>query len=63
MRGSRLCALAATIVIGLLLSPGLFAQATGDFRSFQNGNWNDVNSWERFNGSIWENPAPNTPTT
>jgi len=61
MRGSRLCALAATIVIGLLLSPGLFAQATGDFRSFQNGNWNDVNSWERFNGSTWVNPAPNTP--
>ncbi len=25
----------------------------GEFRSHQSGNWNDVNSWERFNGSIW----------
>ena len=64
MRSSRLIAVAATIaVFFVLLSPGLLAQTTGDFRSFQNGNWNDVNSWERYNGTIWVNPAPSTPTT
>lgn len=35
---------------------------TGDFRSHQSGNWNDVNSWERYNGTMWEYPAPHFPT-
>lgn len=39
-----------------------FGQASGDFRSFQSGDWNNVNTWERFNGSSWINPAPSTPT-
>jgi len=39
-----------------------YSQATGDFRSFATGNWNNVNTWERFNGTIWVNPAPNAPT-
>jgi hypothetical protein len=34
---------------------------TGTFRSHQSGDWNDVNSWERFNGSAWVNPAPSLP--
>ncbi|HLE33331.1 MAG TPA: T9SS type A sorting domain-containing protein [Bacteroidota bacterium] len=61
MKCSRLFAL--VVVIGLMLSPALLAQSTGDFRSFQNGNWNDVNSWERYNGSIWVNPAPTIPAS
>jgi len=44
-----------------ILSTSL-AQTTGEYRSFQTGNWNDVNSWERFDGSSWTNPAPATPT-
>ena len=61
MKGLRLLVVAAVAGLGVLLSSSAFAQATGDFRSFQNGNWNDVNSWERYNGSTWVNPAPNTP--
>ncbi|MBA6155309.1 hypothetical protein H3Z83_02040 [Tenacibaculum sp. S7007] len=37
------------------------AQTTGDFRSRQNGNWNDPNSWEYYNGTIWVNPATTYP--
>ncbi|MFC2125343.1 T9SS type A sorting domain-containing protein [Bacteroidota bacterium] len=37
--------------------------STGDFQSFQNGAWNSVNSWSRYNGSSWINPAPNVPTS
>lgn len=40
-----------------------YAQATNDYRSFQDGPWNDVNTWERFDGSVWVNPAPATPTS
>jgi hypothetical protein len=39
-----------------------FGQSAGDFRSFGTGDWNNVNTWERFNGSSWVNPAPSTPT-
>ena len=35
----------------------------GYFRSFQSGNWNDVNSWEWNNGTEWVHPAPNAPAT
>lgn len=39
------------------------AQAVNDYRSFQDGPWNDVNTWERFDGSVWVNPAPAIPTS
>jgi hypothetical protein len=29
------------------------AQATGDFRSAATGNWEDISTWETFNGSDW----------
>jgi phage baseplate assembly protein gpV len=35
----------------------------GEFRSFKSGNWNDVNTWSKYNGSEWINPAPGFPTT
>ncbi|MDZ7288746.1 MAG: endo-1,4-beta-xylanase [candidate division KSB1 bacterium] len=33
----------------------------GNFRSFQSGSWNDINSWEWNNGTAWVHPAPNAP--
>lgn len=36
---------------------------TGDYRSFATGNWNNVNTWQRFNGTSWINPAPTSPTS
>lgn len=51
------------LVIFLLLSSLMsFGQTAGDFRSINTGDWNNVNTWERFNGAIWVNPAPYTPT-
>ena len=49
-------------VASLLFATTAFGQGSGDFRSHQSGNWNDVNSWERFDGAVWVYPAPNTPT-
>lgn len=34
----------------------------GEFRSFQSGDWDDVNTWERYDGSEWVNPVPSVPT-
>jgi endo-1,4-beta-xylanase len=34
----------------------------GNYRSHQNGNWNDVKTWENYDGSQWISPAPNTPS-
>lgn len=39
----------------------LSAQNAGDYRTHQSGNWNDVNTWEQYDGSNWVNPAPNIP--
>ncbi len=36
--------------------------SVGEFRSFKSGDWNDVNTWERYDGSAWINPAPSIPT-
>lgn len=50
------------IFILFFLTGKLFGQSVGDFRSFQSGDWNNVNTWERFDGAFWVNPAPGTPT-
>lgn len=52
----------STFLIVFLLPLISFAQATGDFQSFQNGNWNTTSTWARWDGANWINPAPNTPT-
>ncbi|MGB4206048.1 MAG: hypothetical protein WBJ84_10585 [Bacteroidales bacterium] len=39
----------------------LFSQEIGDFRTKQNGNWNQTTTWQRFNGVSWEN-ATTIPT-
>jgi hypothetical protein len=33
----------------------IFAQASGDFRSTTTGNWGTSTTWQRYNGSSWEN--------
>lgn len=34
----------------------------GEIRSYQSGNWNDVNTWEQFDGANWVHPASNSPS-
>ena len=33
----------------------------GDYRSHQTGDWTDVNTWERYDGTTWVTPAPTYP--
>ena len=35
----------------------------GSYRSFQSGNWNDVNTWEQYNGTAWAHPASASPSS
>ncbi|MDZ7261520.1 MAG: T9SS type A sorting domain-containing protein, partial [candidate division KSB1 bacterium] len=39
-----------------------FLTIPGNYRSYQSGNWNDVNTWERYNGTAWVYPAPTIPS-
>lgn len=34
---------------------------TGDFRTHQSGNWKDLTTWERYDGTQWVSPAPEFP--
>ena len=34
----------------------------GTIRSYQSGNWNDLNSWEHYDGSQWIHPVTGVPT-
>ncbi len=49
------------LLIVFLYSVNLYSQSVGDYQSFQSGNWSDVNSWSRWDGTQWVNPAPSTP--
>jgi endo-1,4-beta-xylanase len=40
-----------------------YLTAEGSYRSHHNGPWNDLNTWERYNGSSWITPALALPTT
>lgn len=51
-----------TTVFFLLFTFIIQAQSTGDFRSFQTGNWNQTATWERYDGSVWV-AAASTPTS
>ena len=33
----------------------------GDYQTHQTGDWTDLNSWERWDGTVWANPAPAYP--
>ena len=37
----------------LLWHAAVTAQSTGDYRSAGNGNWTNVNSWQRYDGTNW----------
>ncbi len=37
----------------LFINKASIAQIIGDYRSKQTGNWNDFNTWERYDGSAW----------
>ena len=39
----------------------MLSQSSGDFKSHQTGNWNATSTWEKWDGSTWITPAPNTP--
>jgi hypothetical protein len=39
----------------------VFSQTTGDYRSTKSGLWNDVSSWQYFDGSSWITPSINSP--
>jgi xylan 1,4-beta-xylosidase len=39
-----------------------YYQPIGEFQSFQSGNWNDVTTWARYDGTAWIHPAPIVPT-
>ena len=52
-----------TLIVVLFFAHNSMSQAVGDFRSFATGNWNVAGNWERFDGAIWVNPAPNFPTS
>jgi hypothetical protein len=47
------------ILILLLLVAGgkAWGQSTNDFRTRASGNWNNTNTWERYNGATWTNDA------
>lgn len=34
----------------------------GEIRSYQSGNWNDVNTWEQYDGANWIHPASGNPS-
>lgn len=51
----------AMLLVPLLWAVVATAQTAGDYRTYQAGNWSNVNVWERFNGGTWENPAPAAP--
>lgn len=33
----------------------------GELRSFKSGNWNDTNTWAKYDGATWVNPSPEAP--
>ncbi|HOP59240.1 MAG TPA: hypothetical protein PLR52_07460, partial [Bacteroidales bacterium] len=36
----------------------MYSQSVGDYRSVTNGVWTDRSIWERFDGSVWDQPTP-----
>ncbi len=38
-------------------------QPTGEFRSSQTGDWNDVSTWAQYDGTTWIHPAPHVPSS
>jgi hypothetical protein len=49
------------MLVGFAFTTNVLSQAVGDFQSYQAGDWNNVNTWSRWSGTAWTNPAPYTP--
>jgi hypothetical protein len=47
------------LIAGILILAGIevTAQSIGDYRSAQDGNWNLLNRWVRWNGAAWATPS------
>lgn len=41
----------------------VFGQSTDDYRTRQSGNWNALTTWERYNGTTWQNLTGAAPLT
>jgi xylan 1,4-beta-xylosidase len=39
-----------------------YYRRTGEIKSYQSGNWNDVNTWAQYDGTNWVHPVSNTPS-
>jgi xylan 1,4-beta-xylosidase len=39
-----------------------YYRPVGEIKSFQSGNWNDVNTWEQYDGANWVNPVSHNPS-
>lgn len=50
------------LILALLFCIANASALNGDYRTHQSGNWNDVNTWERHDGTNWIYPALTTPT-
>jgi hypothetical protein len=48
------------LVTGIILISGNItrSQSVGDYRSSQSGNWNDISTWEQFDGTNWVTEYP-----
>lgn len=51
----------SVIFLCLIFIVEIPGQTIGDFQSFQTGDWNNVGTWARWDGSSWVNPAPSIP--
>ena len=39
-----------------------YYRPVGEIKSYQSGNWNDVNTWAQYDGTNWVHPVSNTPS-
>lgn len=51
------------LLVSLFFSLEICAQATGDFRTRQSGDWTGTSTWQTFNGTDWVNTTSNPHST
>jgi hypothetical protein len=54
----NLYALLILLVTGLASVDNAFSQNVGDYQTQDDGNWNDIDTWEKWDGSGWDNCVP-----
>lgn len=60
---NKLTTMIGSCLMIFIMSGVVFSQSAGDFQSHQSGLWDDLNTWERYNGSSWVWPSPVVPDT